>query len=211
MPLEEKLILRDRSNSSLPAYKKNNHQVSASDGEGGALVVAPLVTGGEHVLMDQWDDVIWTRSVLSVLWLLKSCLRTCLICSSTESKCLAVSHMVPPTARLPQAKGQPPPAGLAPPNCSHTYLGIHCSGGLTAQARFLHSLSAQKNKWRLSELPWYPDLSGMKAWGHSLGFSANIQFWVLLVYECRDPSTSEPLYIIKSRVTSPKIAWNECV
>lgn len=53
MPLEVKLIFRDRSNSSLPAYKKNNHQVSASDGEGGALVVAPLVTGGEHVLMDQ--------------------------------------------------------------------------------------------------------------------------------------------------------------
>lgn len=53
MTLEEKLIFMDRGNGSLPAYKKNNHQVSSSDGEGGTLAVAPLVTGGEHVLMDR--------------------------------------------------------------------------------------------------------------------------------------------------------------
>lgn len=67
MPSKGELIFMDGNNISLSAYK-NNHQVSSSEGEEGTLAVSPLVTVGEHTLMDQWADVTWTRSILCVLW-----------------------------------------------------------------------------------------------------------------------------------------------
>lgn len=53
MPSEGDLIFTDGNNISSPAYKKNNHQVSSSESEEGTLAVVPLVSVGEHILMDQ--------------------------------------------------------------------------------------------------------------------------------------------------------------
>lgn len=52
VPLEGELIFMDGNSNSLSAYKKNNHQVSSSEGEEGTLAVAPLITVGEYILMD---------------------------------------------------------------------------------------------------------------------------------------------------------------
>lgn len=64
MPSEGELIFIDGNNISLSAYKKNNRQVSSSEGEEGILAVAPLVTVGEHISMDQRADVMWTGFIL---------------------------------------------------------------------------------------------------------------------------------------------------
>lgn len=50
---EGQLISMDGNNISLSAYKRNDHQVSSSEGEEGTLAVAPLVAVGEHILMVQ--------------------------------------------------------------------------------------------------------------------------------------------------------------
>jgi len=53
MPLVGELIFMDGNNISLSAYKKNNHQVSSSEGEEGTVAVALLVTVGEQTMSDQ--------------------------------------------------------------------------------------------------------------------------------------------------------------
>lgn len=60
MPSEGELIFMDGNNISLSAYETNNRQVSSSEDEEGTLTVAPLVTSGECILMDQWADVMRT-------------------------------------------------------------------------------------------------------------------------------------------------------